>query len=111
VRIAIPITPDGLVDGSWGRAPRVAVFDVDDGVVTNQHDFLVEWDRLHDEVGEGSHHARVARFLRDNTVDRVAAQHMGPPMAQMLGKMGIGTLLGVSGDASAVAQDLSKQTS
>ena len=111
MRIAIPITPDGLVDHSWGRAPRVAVFDVDDGVVSKQLDLAVEWDRLHDEAGEGNHHARVARFLRDNAVDRVAAQHMGAPMVQMISRMGIETVLDASGDARLAAQEAASKAS
>ena len=111
MRIAVPVTPDGLVDHSWGRAPRVTVFDVEAGSVTSEHVFEVGWDRLHDAADEGNHHARVARFLRDNAIDRVAAQHMGPPMVQMLAKMDIHTALGASGDARLAAVETAKATS
>ena len=111
MRIAVPVTPDGLVDHSWGRAPRVTVFDVEAGSVTSEHVFEVEWDRLHDAAGEGNHHARVARFLRDNAIDRVAAQHMGPPMVQMLAKLGIALALGASGDARLAAVETANATS
>jgi len=87
------------------------VFDVEDGLVTSEQVFEVEWDRLHDAADEGNHHARVARFLRDNAVGRVAAQHMGPPMVQMLAKMDIATALGATGDARLAAVETAKATS
>ncbi len=97
--VAIPVTPDGVVGPSWGRAPRVAVASVDDGAVASWIEHDVRWDVLHDEGTEGGHHARVARFLIDNEVQVVAADHMGPPMVRMLGSMGIGVVLGAGGDA------------
>ena len=103
MRIAIPTTPAGQVDQSWGRAPRVTVAQVENAAVTEWNDFDVEWDRLHDADGEGGHHARIARFLLDHNVDRVAAAHMGPGMTVMLDRMGIPVDLGVSGDGRAVA--------
>ena len=103
MRFAIPTTPTGHVDKSWGRAPRVTVAQVEDGMVTEWLDFDVQWDRLHDVDGEGGHHALIARFLLDHKVDRVAAQHMGPGMTVMLAKMRITVDLGVSGDGRAVA--------
>ena len=99
MRVAVPVTEDGQVDHSWGRAPRVAVAEVQDGRVAGWQEFDVEWDRLHDEGTEGGHHARVARFLQEHQVDRVAANHMGPGMTQMLAQMGIGVVLGAAGDA------------
>ena len=108
MRVAIPITTDGQVDHSWGRAAHVAVFDVDDGVIVHERTFAVEWDRLHDAEGEGNHHARVARFLLDNKVDGVMAGHMGQPMLQMLERMGITTVLAVSGNARDAAAGAGK---
>jgi predicted Fe-Mo cluster-binding NifX family protein len=101
--ICVPVTPEGLVDGGFGRAPRVAVIRVEDGEVaaTEVHD--VRWDELHDAGPEGSHHARIARFLIDNGVEGVAAGHVGPPMQHTMAKMGIRVWLGAAGDARAVA--------
>ena len=48
----------------------------------------VGWDSLRDSGGEGSHHARVARLLRDHEVEAVVAHHMGDGMRHMLEKMG-----------------------
>lgn len=97
--ICVPVTPEGMVDGGFGRAPRVAVIRVEGGevVAADVHD--VRWDELHDAGPEGSHHARIARFLIDNGVQGVAAGHIGPPMQHTMAKMGIRVWLGAAGDA------------
>ena len=62
----------------------------------------VESERGSGNVGtEGSHHARVVRFLTDHHVDLVVAEHMGAGMTRMLTTMGIQFVLGVDGDAKA----------
>jgi predicted Fe-Mo cluster-binding NifX family protein len=101
--ICVPVTPDGAVDTSWGRAARVAVIRVEDGAIVADEVHPVAWDSLHDTGTEGSHHARVARFLQDQGVEVVVAGHMGQPMVHMLGQMGIQARLGATGDARAVA--------
>jgi predicted Fe-Mo cluster-binding NifX family protein len=101
--VAIPVAPDGSVGTSWGRAPRVAVASIADGEVTSWTEHDVRWDALHDEGTEGGHHARIARFLIDNDVRVVVAEHCGPPMVRMIGNMGIGLVLGASGDARQTA--------
>jgi predicted Fe-Mo cluster-binding NifX family protein len=101
--ICIPVTPDGQVDGGFGRAARVAVIRVDGGEVLADEVHAVRWDELHDMGPEGSHHARIARFLLDQGVEGVAAGHIGPPMQHTLAKMGILFWLGAAGDARTVA--------
>lgn len=67
--IAIPVTDDGMVDPRWGRARSVAVAEVDENnklVSWMRH--VVRWDELHDEGAHGQHHARIIRFLRENSV-------------------------------------------
>lgn len=103
MKVCITLTPDGHAGGGFGRAPRVAVATVEDGAVTAWDEHAVGWDALHDEGTEGGHHARIARFLIDNGVGAVAAGHIGPPMVNQLGKMGIAVTMGVEGDARAVA--------
>jgi predicted Fe-Mo cluster-binding NifX family protein len=100
--IAVPVTPDGQVDPRWGRAARVAVARLDGGriVAWDEHD--VRWDELHDAGTEGGHHARIARFVMDQGITTVVANHMGPPMVQMLGGMGIEVRLGAAGSARLV---------
>lgn len=95
----VPVDTDGAVDPRWGRAARVALATLEDGVITEWHEMRVTWDSLHDSGGEGAHHARVARFLREHHVQAVVADHMGAGMARMLGVMGVTAHLGATGGA------------
>lgn len=104
MRVCVSVTGEGTVDPRWGRAERVAVADIDEGVIVGWQEFDVGWDRLHDADTEGAHHARVARFLRDHQVDAVVAQKMGADMARMLGKLDVVIRLGATGDARAAAR-------
>jgi len=99
VTICIPVTRDGQIDPRWGRAQRVAIASVKDGRVESWQEIDVGWGTAHDAGPEGQHHARVARFLQEHGVEVVVANHMGPGMAQMLSRMGIGVRLGASGNA------------
>lgn len=95
--ICVPVRGDDSVDPRWGRADRVAVASVGAGGIETWDEFDVGWGRLHDSAPEGQHHARVARFLREQHIDTVVANHMGPGMEHMLGKMGIAVILGADG--------------
>lgn len=86
---AAPVTRDGRIDERWGRAPRLAVATVEQGVIASWEVHEVGWDVAHDEGTEGAHHARVVRFLREHEVTCVVAQHMGQGMARTLGAMGV----------------------
>lgn len=101
--ICVPVTTDGMIDPRWGRAARVAIIRVDDGAISAEDEYDVGWDALHGVGTEGGHHARIARFLAEYGVEAVVADHMGPPMAQMLDKMGIKARLGAAGDARSAA--------
>ncbi|HWS58890.1 MAG TPA: NifB/NifX family molybdenum-iron cluster-binding protein [Actinotalea sp.] len=109
VVVAVPVTAERQVDHSWGRAPRVALVSVADGRVVGWTEHAVGWDVLHDEGAEGSHHARVVRFLRENGVGAVAASHMGAPMVRTIGKLGLRLLLDAHGDAEAAALTVAAQ--
>jgi predicted Fe-Mo cluster-binding NifX family protein len=97
--MCVPVTTTGDVDPRWGRAARVAVAEVVGGTVRTWDEYDVGWDRLHDERTEGSHHARVARFVQEHRASIIVAGHMGDPMLQMLRGMDLDVRLGVSGDA------------
>ena len=97
--VCVPVTDDGMVDPRWGRAGKVAVADVKGGAIASWREFEVRWDEQHDIGSEGGHHARVAQFLREHRVEVVVANHMGPPMAQMLDRLGILARLEAHGDA------------
>jgi predicted Fe-Mo cluster-binding NifX family protein len=97
--ICVPVTPEGLVDERWGKAALVAVAQVEGGKIAGWQVHDVRWHILHDEGTEGTHHARVARFLLEHKVEAVVAGHMGPPMVHMLDRMGVKAWLGASGNA------------
>lgn len=100
MRIAIPVTADGQVERRWGRAPMIAVATrEDDRSISDWVVHRVGWDVAHDQGDEGSHHARIVRFLRENEVDAVVVDHMGQGMRHTLGKMGIPVLPALSEDA------------
>jgi predicted Fe-Mo cluster-binding NifX family protein len=97
--VCVPLAPTGDIDPRWGRAHRVAVAQVVDGVIDSWRETTVAWDIEHDQGTEGAHHARIARFLLDNHVDVVAAQHVGAGMQRMLDSMGIRLVVGLTGNA------------
>jgi predicted Fe-Mo cluster-binding NifX family protein len=99
--VAVAMAPDGTAGQGWGRADRVAIARVEGERIQSWDEYDVGWDALHDEGSEGGHHARIARFLGDHAVQLVLAGHMGSPMVQMLGRMGIRVRLGDAGDPRA----------
>jgi len=101
--VCVPVTVEGRIDPRWGRADRVAIADVTGDGIGAWQEYVVGWHALHDAGTEGSHHARVARFLQEHHVDAVVANHMGAPMAHMLELMGIKVWLGAMGDARTAA--------
>jgi predicted Fe-Mo cluster-binding NifX family protein len=103
VVVCVPVTVEGLIDPRWGRADRVAIAEVTEAGIGSWQEVDVGWGSLHDAGTEGSHHARIARFLKDNRVEAVVASHMGMPMVHMLDRMGLKVRLGAAGDARAAA--------
>lgn len=101
--VCIPVTEEGLVDQRWGHAERVVVAVVIQSGIESWNEFEVGWGSLHDSGTEGGHHARIARFLQEHKVEAIVANHMGPPMEHMLGKMGIEVRLGAAGPAKEAA--------
>jgi predicted Fe-Mo cluster-binding NifX family protein len=97
--VCIPVTPDQGVAHGWGKAPAVALAQVVDGSIVDWSTKDVRWDELHDAGPEGAHHARIVRFLQDNAVGVVVAEHMGEPMQNTLAKLGVRVVLGAHGDA------------
>lgn len=91
------------VGAGWGKAHRVAVAQVADGVLVGWSEHEVAWDVSHDLGAEGSHHARIVRFCREQGVQVVVTGHMGPPMQNTLVKLGCRLVLGLTGDARTAA--------
>ncbi len=120
MRLAAAVAAESTDLVGLGRAPRVALLDVEDGVVTGQEVVETQWDVLHGDhghgdhehghhnhPGEGAHHARIVTFLRDNKVEAVMAAHAGPPMVNTLSKMGLPFLTG-QGDAAQLAAEAAR---
>ena len=101
--VAVPVTPEGLVDPRWGKADQVAVATVRDGAIQQCVVHQTDWQRSHDEGHHGTHHARVVRFLRDNDVEAVVIDHAGAPMLNTMQKMGLKIVLDVAGPAREAA--------
>ena len=101
--VCVVVNESGEVGGGWGKARRVALAEVADAAVSDWREVDVRWDEAHDQGGEGSHHARIVRFLQENGVEVVVAGHMGPPMQNTLTKLGVRLVLGATGDARAAA--------
>ena len=99
--VCVPVTGDGLVDPRWGRADRIAVADVARGEIRRWDEVEVSWSRLHDEGTSAQHHARVARFLRQNHIEGVVAHHVGDGMVRMMSVMKLPLFLDATGDARA----------
>ncbi|MGL4831347.1 MAG: NifB/NifX family molybdenum-iron cluster-binding protein [Propionibacteriaceae bacterium] len=97
MKFVIPVTQEGACGHAWGRAHYVALAHVDNGEITNWQVEEVRWDELHN--AEGNHHARIVRYLRDNEVEAVVADHMGQGMALTLDKLGLPIFAMTSDDA------------
>lgn len=109
-RTVVAVQVDGAVVGTGlGRAGVVAVAEVADGTVTAWTEHPVGWDVLHGQGAEGSHHARIVRFLREHGVQAVATGHVGAPMYHTLTKLGCTVLVGATGDARTAAITAAQQ--
>ncbi len=97
--VAVPVTPEGLVDHSWGKAEQVAVAKVSGNEIDSWEVHDVGWREKHDLGAHGRHHARIVRFLLANQVEVVVIDHAGAPMINTLRKMGLKIVLDAAGPA------------
>ncbi|MGI5951246.1 MAG: NifB/NifX family molybdenum-iron cluster-binding protein [Brooklawnia sp.] len=104
--ICIPVAEDGQIAHSWGKARTVALATVSDVTITSWRTQTVNWDVSKQQATEGAHHARVARFIKDNAVTDVIARHMGEGMQNMLKKLGTRVHQGATGDARTATTSL-----
>ena len=81
----------------------MAITEVSAEGIGSCQEYQVGWNALHDAGTEGSHHARVSRFLKEHHVEAGLADHMGPSMLHMLERMGVKVLLGAMGNAREAA--------
>jgi sugar-phosphatase len=78
----------------------VAVASVDaTGRIAGWSVHQVGWGDLHGSGGEGSHHARIVRFLREHQVGCVVVEHMGLGMQRVMTAMRIPVFTGAAGPA------------
>lgn len=99
--VATPVTADGQSAAAWGKAHWIGVADVRTGAVVAWQVHEVAWDVSHDAGTHGSHHARIVRFLKEQGIEAVVVDHMGPGMQRVLATMGIPLLPASPGDARA----------
>lgn len=99
--IGIPVTDDGLIGHTWGKAPYVAIATTGAKGIDTWTVHEVRWDLSHDAGSHGAHHAKVVTFLREQRVDTVVVDHVGEGMARMLQSMGVALVTGASGEARA----------
>lgn len=99
--IATPVDQFGAAAGSWGKAHWIAIAEVTDAAIASWQVHEVAWDVSHDAGTHGSHHARVVKFLKEQGVQAIVVDHVGPGMQRMLTTMGIPMLPATPGDAKA----------
>ncbi len=66
-------------------------------------EFAVGWGDLHDTGAEGTHHARIVRFMREHAVESVVTSGLGEGMRTTMGKLGVVVRTELRGDARAAA--------
>jgi len=101
--IGVTTTPDGLVGGGLGRAQTMAVADVRDGALASWTEIQVGWADLRGTGTEGSHHARIVRFVREHALEVVVTSGLGEGMRTTMGKLGVAVRTDLAGDARAAA--------
>lgn len=99
--VATPVTESGQSAAAWGKAHWIGVAGVEGGQVTSWQIHEVGWDVSHDEGTHGSHHARIVRFLKEQGIEVVVVDHMGPGMVQVMETMKIPLLQASPGEAQA----------
>jgi predicted Fe-Mo cluster-binding NifX family protein len=103
VIVGVTVSPQGTVAGGLGRAQRVAVADVRDGVVEQWAEHHVGWGDLHGTGPEGTHHARIVRFVREHGIECVVTSGLGEGMRTTMAKLGVDVRTDLVGDARAAA--------
>lgn len=100
--LAVNVVGD-QVGGGLGKAHSMAVATVANGRIVSWSVEDVAWDALHGQGPEGTHHARIVRFMRDHHIEAVVTGHMGAPMVNTLTKLGVLPLVDAAGDARQAA--------
>ena len=101
--VGVTTSPEGTVGGGLGRAQTMAVADVRDGEVTDWVEHDVRWGDLHGTGPEGTHHARIVRFVREHGIECVVTSGLGEGMRVTMGKLGVVVRTDLRGDARTAA--------
>ena len=109
--VAVTTSSTGAVGGGLGRAQTVAVADVRDGTIVSWTEIEVGWGDLHGTGTEGSHHARIVRFVREHALESVVTSGLGEGMRTTMGKLGVVVRTDLAGDARAAAVTAATTTS
>ncbi|ADH92868.1 hypothetical protein EBF03_05700 [Arcanobacterium haemolyticum] len=88
IHVAVNVRGDH-VGGGLGKAHTMAVATVADGAILSWEEIHVGWDLLHGQGPEGTHHGRIVRFMREHAISVVVTGHLGLPMRNTLGKLGV----------------------
>ncbi len=100
----IAININGTHVGSGlGKAHTMAVATITDNTIVSWDEYEVGWDALHGQGPEGTHHARIVRFMREHNIDVVITGHMGAPMLNTITKLGVKPVIDIIGDARQAA--------
>lgn len=97
------VSPRGTVTGGLGRAQDLAVAEVRDGVVAQWAEHHVGWGDLHGTGPEGTHHARIVRFVREHGIECVVTSGLGEGMRTTMAKLGVAVRTDLAGDAREAA--------
>lgn len=108
--VGVTTTPDGTVGGGLGRAQTVAVAEVHDGAVLSWTPVDVGWGDLHGTGPEGTHHARIVRFVREHGIECVVTSGLGEGMRNTMGKLGVVVRTDLTGDARAAAVEAGRSS-
>lgn len=100
--LAVNVVGD-QVGGGLGKAHSMALATVANGRIVSWEVEEVGWDALHGQGPEGTHHARIVRFMGDHGVRAVVTGHMGAPMVNTMTKLGVLPLVDAAGDARQAA--------
>jgi predicted Fe-Mo cluster-binding NifX family protein len=105
VIFCISVDENEHAGGGWGRAQTVALARIETGGQIEDWQLVpVGWGELHGSGTEGSHHARIVRFLKEHQVGCVITGHMGPGMVRVMEAMNIPVFVGAAGPARALAE-------
>ncbi len=107
MRIAVAVTPDGMVNSHFGRTATMALVDVENGEVASWKEIDAPFAAMHGEHGhhEGGHHHpeshqdTIKDFLLEQDVDVVFVHHAGRGLYKVMNETDMQVMTGAQGSA------------